>query len=155
MAPSWTGAATLFTPVTTTWQPLVSVVRTVEVSVPRIGPSSGILFSSATTVFAIVAPLMVVVPTCTTPIGMGLSCANDFLNGSTSGGPSSGTARTRSVTGCSTALGLSETGVPGVPCTDVAQLPTTMGSAAVAVVRPTEAEDSASSVAAVTLSSRM
>ena len=152
--PSWTGATTWLTATTVTWQPCVSVARTVLSSVPRIGPSSGIFWTSAITAFAIVAPLMVVVPTCTAPMGMGLACANACLNGSASGGPSNGTARTRSVIGCVTAAGLRETGVPGAPCTVVAQLPTTMGSAACATP-PTEADARASSAVAATLNSLM
>ncbi|MCA1655098.1 MAG: hypothetical protein LC635_01215 [Pseudonocardiaceae bacterium] len=57
-APSCTGAATAFVPVTVTPQSWVSVDRTVMTTVPSTGPSSGIFFTSATTALAIVAPVM-------------------------------------------------------------------------------------------------
>src|SRR5690348_9965275 len=67
---------------------------------------------------------------------MGGSAENAALALAASGGPRMGTARTASTTTPSTALGLRETGWPGAPWTEVAQLPMTIGGAAAAVALP-------------------
>src|SRR2546430_628417 len=130
LAPSCTGAAAVFTPVTVTPQRLVRVPCTLPATVARMPPSSGILRSWATTALAIVPPVMNPVPVGRAPIGMGGSAANALPTALAMGGPRIGTARTASTTTPSTALGARETGWPGVPWTDVAQLPTTMGGGA-------------------------
>jgi hypothetical protein len=57
LAPSCTGAAAWFTPVTVTPHMLVKVPCTLAARVPMIGPSSGMARNFATTALAIVAPV--------------------------------------------------------------------------------------------------
>src|SRR5690348_16821367 len=82
---------------------------------------------------------MTPLPVGSAPSGIGGNAFHALWNEPASGGPSSGIALMRFVIGCTTALGASSTGVPGAPCTLVAQLPMRIGVLAAAGPAPSAA----------------
>src|SRR5437764_5190901 len=120
------------TPIEHSW---VNVDRTLPVTNVRMGPSTGMLFSWASTAPAIWLPETVPLPLGRLPSGMGGSAVNALekvgvirVSGSR--------ACTMLTTGCTTADGLSSSAVPGVPWTLVSQLPRMIGADAPAVPEP-------------------